>query len=297
MFKTQKKIAVLGGDLRQACLANALIEHKITDSVTCLFLDKEVELSEHINVTNDYKAVLQGTDIVIMGLPISTDNIFLNTPFSNEKLELEEMFRYINKDAFVLGGISCEDIDDIALKYGIEVNDYFKREELAVLNAVPTAEGALEIAMKEMPTTIFGSKCMVIGYGRIGKAIARILIACGADVTVAARSYEDLANAKINGCNTVLLTDFERYLGDMDVLFNTVPAMIMNEICLRKTKKSCLIIDVASKPGGVDFDIAKQLGLNVVWALSLPGKVAPISAGEIILDTIINMMSEKGIYI
>lgn len=297
MYKTAKKFAVVGGDLRQACLANSLIEHNMTNSVSCLFLNNEVELCNDINISNDYKFILANADIVIMGLPISLDNTYLNTPFSDEKIEIKELFKHINKTAFVLGGMSSHYIDSIAQEYDIEINDYFSREELAVLNAVPTAEGALEIAMKELPITIFGSTCMVIGFGRVGKALAKILLGCGANVIVAARTYEDLANAKINGCDTVMLKDFDNKLQNIDVLFNTAPAMIMNETCLKKINKSCLIIDLASKPGGVDFDMAKELGLKVVWALSLPGKVAPISAGNIILNTIINMIDEKGKYI
>lgn len=294
MTKTHKKFAVVGGDLRQACLGNLLIEHNITEAVNCLFLEKDIELSEHINVTNDYKSVLPSCDVVIMGLPVSVDNINLNSPFSDYTVKLDDLFKYISKDAFVLGGMCNEAINTIAHKYNIKIHDYFKREELAVLNAVPTAEGALEIAMRELPITIFGSTCMVTGFGRVGKAMSKILIGCGANVVVAARTPQDLAWAKISGCESVSFDEFEDYLDKVDVLFNTVPAMIMNEMCLNKLKKSCLVIDLASKPGGVDFDIAKQLGLNVVWALSLPGKVAPITAGEIILDTIINIMDEKG---
>ena len=297
MHTNPKKIALIGGDLRQVCLANLLVKRNISNEVTCLFLDKDVEFDKHIAITNAYQTVLSQSDIIIMGLPVTVDGIHISAPFSDEKVAIERIFQSINKDAFVLGGMVNDKINAVAKSHGITIHDYFAREELVVLNAIPTAEGALEIAMHEIPTTIFGSNCMITGFGRIGKALAKLLIGCGANVTVAARSYEDLAHAKICGCKTVLLSEFENWLGDVDVLFNTIPAMIMNEICLNKIKKSALIIDLASKPGGIDFETAKKLGLNVIWALSLPGKVAPVTAGQIILDTIINMLNEKGTYI
>ena len=69
--------------------------------------------------------------------------------------------------------------------------------------------------------------------------------------------------------------------------------MIINGSMLRQLREDCLIIDLASKPGGVDFESAKRLGRNVIWALSLPGKTAPLTAGNIIRDTINNILNEQ----
>ncbi|MCL2035084.1 MAG: dipicolinate synthase [Oscillospiraceae bacterium] len=164
-----------------------------------------------------------------------------------------------------------------------------------IANATPTAEGAIEIALHELPVTIFGSSCIIIGYGRIAKVLARLLIAFGAKVRVAARSHSDLAWAKINGCEAVSINELSHYLCDVDCLFNTVPVTILGEEKLSILPRRCLVIDLASKPGGVDFEIAKTLGIKTIWALSLPGKVAPYTAGEIILSTIMNILTERGI--
>ena len=64
---------------------------------------------------------------------------------------------------------------------------------------------------------------------------------------------------------------------------------------LKDLRPDCLIIDLASKPGGVDMAGAAALGVRVVWALSLPGKVAPVSAGRYIMDTVYHIMEELGI--
>ena len=85
------------------------------------------------------------------------------------------------------------------------------------------------------------------------------------------------------------------WLRDMDIIFNTIPSLILNDEILTKVKKDALIIDLASKPGGIDFDAAKSYGLKVIWALSLPGKIAPVSSGAIIKDTIMNIIKELGV--
>ena len=71
--------------------------------------------------------------------------------------------------------------------------------------------------------------------------------------------------------------------------------MILPAEILKNIQKNALVIDLASKPGGVDFSAAKALGIKVIWALSLPGKVAPVTSGKIIKDTIMNIMTELGV--
>lgn len=159
-------------------------------------------------------------------------------------------------------------------------------------NAVPTAEGAVEIAMSETPFTLHGSKCLVTGYGRIGKILSKMLRGIGARVSVEARKYADLALIEGNSCEAVSLGELSHHVGEYDVIFNTVPTLLFDREMLEKVKKDVLIIDLASRPGGVDFDAAAQLGVKVIWALSLPGKVAPVSAGMIIKDTIIHVLNE-----
>lgn len=163
-----------------------------------------------------------------------------------------------------------------------------------ITNAVPTAEGAIEIAMTETPFTLHGSKCLVTGYGRIGKILSKMLCGIGARVSVEARKFADLAHIEGNSCKAVPLCELVHHVGEFDVIFNTVPYLIFDADMLRRLKKDALLIDLASRPGGVDFEAAKQMGIRVIWALSLPGKVAPVSAGAIIKDTIVNVMQEMG---
>lgn len=291
----EKTVAIVGGDLRHAHLANTLIDKNNEYKVYGMFLENGVKLSSKIHKSNNIKEVLPGCDIVIFPLPLLGPKGLVNTPQSNEELTMQECLDYITPEAVVLAGMVPYEIYELAKARGIELIDYFQREEFAVLNAVPTAEGAIEIAIHEMPVTLFGSTCLIIGFGRIAKVLARLLTAFGAEVRVAARKHSDLAWAKINGCTAIHISELGENLRDVDCVFNTIPTIILGEEKLTKLGRRCLIIDLASKPGGVDFDTAKALGLKTIWALSLPGKVAPHSAAEIILSTILNILGERGV--
>lgn len=131
----------------------------------------------------------------------------------------------------------------------------------------------MEIALRELPVTLYGATCMIMGYGRISKVLTKLLLAFGAQVRVVARKHSDLAWAAIHGAVPVHISDADAHLKDVDVLFNTVPSLLLDEEKLKKLGRHCLIMDLASKPGGVDFKTADTLGLETIWALSLPLKV------------------------
>ncbi len=117
----------------------------------------------------------------------------------------------------------------------------------------------------------------------------------GANLSVEARSLADLAYIESYGYNPVPLRDLPDAIGDYDFIFNTVPSMILDEKKLMKVKSGCLVVELASKPGGIDGEVAKRLGIKVIDGQSLPGKVAPETAAKIIFDTILNAYSDMGV--
>ena len=285
MYKT---VSVIGGDLRQLTLAKMLSQEGYLVSVYGFGKDS---LSENYNAEKDIqKAVC--ADVIILPVPVTLDSKKLNAPFHEETIALKELSDIIKKDSLVLGGRISKEVYD--LFEGYKIIDYYKREELMIKNAVPTAEGAIEIAMGETPVTISDSKCLVVGYGRIGKVLSRLLQGLGADVYVSARKYSDLAWADVWGYRAIHNDEIKDCIQKQDVIFNTVPALILDEDILKRINPDSVIIDLASKPGGVDFQKAKDLGLKVIWALSLPGKCAPITSGKIIKETITNILKEEG---
>lgn len=284
------RISVLGGDDRSIKLANLL--QKDGHNIKLFGFDK---LENNIfKISENLDLAIEKSDIVIGPLPCSNDNILLNTPLYSQQIRIEEIFSNMNKDQIFIGGKISKEISDMAKNYDIHIMDLFKREEIAVLNAIPTAEGAIQVAMEETETTIHGANIMILGFGRIGKILAKMLQGIGANVYVEARSYSDLAGIQSYGYNPIHLTEIELYLQEMDLVFNTIPSMILDEEMLLKLKKECLVVDLASIPGGVDFEKAKELGINTIWALGLPGKVAPMTAAKIMKDTIYNIIEELG---
>ncbi|MDL2233598.1 dipicolinate synthase subunit DpsA [Ruminococcaceae bacterium OttesenSCG-928-L11] len=290
------RFAVVGGDGRFAHLAGALAGHNRVDAVYGMFFDKQTELPEGVHRSNDIHTVLPQSDVVVFPLPVVGSDGALNLPLSGETVTVRDCLEAMRPGALALGGMVPDDMQALAAERGIELADYSIREEFAVLNAVPTAEGAVEIALRELPITLFRSRCLVIGYGRIARVLTELLRAFGADVTVAARKCSDLAWAQVAGARAIPLSQLNRCLEEgVDALFNTAPAAILGPEELTSLNRDCLLVDLASKPGGVDFAAAEQLGLKSIWALSLPGKCAPVSAGEIILQTICNILEERGI--
>lgn len=162
-------------------------------------------------------------------------------------------------------------------------------------NALPTGEGAIQLAMERMPITIHGCRALVIGFGRVGQVMAWQLSALGAKVSVAARRSGPLAMARVHGYGTEQIGHLVGWLGSYDLIINTVPAPVLGERELMDVRGDCLIIDLASAPGGVDLAAAARLSRQTVWALSLPGKVAPATAGGAIRDTIYQILSELGL--
>lgn len=286
------KFLLIGGDLRYRYLARGLISDGYTVCVYG-FDSKEIKTSECCSFASLQEAVEQ-SDVIVLPLPVAVDGKTLNAPYSSRPIFIESLFEHITDDKLILGGIIPKSLLEYAREKNLQMVDFFEREELSVLNAIPTAEGALAIAMEELPITIHGSKCLITGYGRVGKLMEKTLNALGANVTVAVRKAKDRAWLKVNSTDSINIEYLSNYeLDCFDLVINTVPATIFNQEVLKRLRGDVLIIDLASKPGGVDMEAASRLGLKTIWALSLPGKVAPKTAGIIIKDTILNIIEER----
>lgn len=285
------RFAVIGGDDRQAHLAAVLAArgHKIN----CCGLAKE-HSKGHTSLVEceTISEAMRDSDVVLLPLPASTDHRTIFAPHYDGLLYLAEVFADAKKHRPILAGKVDQKLIDAAADRGLTVIDYFAREDLQILNTVPTAEGAIEIALHETPRTLFGSCCLVAGNGRIGKLLAHDLAALGAHVTVSARRSSDLAQIKISGHTAVETGALAQTGMPYDIIFNTIPSLIFDKELLECTPRGALIIDLASVPGGVNAAAAEKRGIKVIKALSLPGKVAPYSAGEYIADTVLQMLRE-----
>lgn len=286
-----KKVAVIGGDLRIIKLIEMLAKDKF--EVYTYAVDK-AEIIKRINNViqcNSIKEAIMNSDIVIGSIPLSSNNIEINTPFSDETVTLEQLANEISGKIFIAGNIK-KDFYSLVENKNTKIIDLLDREELVVLNTISTAEGAIQIAMEETVRTIHGSNVLVLGFGRVGKILANMLKGIGANVFCEARKNVDLAWIKAYGYEPVRLNELDNNLEKFNIIINTIPSIILEEPQLKKVDKDCLIIDLASNPGGVDRNCAKKLGIKTIWALSLPGKVAPLTSAEFIKDTVYNIFKE-----
>ena len=286
-----RTFAVLGGDLRQVDVANRLLARG--ERVHALLMEKNQLRAPALQQAGELRQVLQSCDVVILPLPLTTDEQTVNAPFSGKSLPLEECFRLLRPGAAVFAGKVSRRARELAERFQIHLNDYLEREELAVKNARVTAEGALAIALDELPIAMFQAHCLVTGHGRVAKELIRVLRGMGAPITVCARKYKDLAEIEMEGCQAAPISQLAQAARNADVIFNTVPAKLFGRACLTNLRPETLLIDLASRPGGVDLAAAGELGIHTIWALSLPGKCAPLTAGDIILQTVENCLEEE----
>lgn len=280
MKSYDKTFGVLGGDKRSYYLAKALKNDGY--KVRLWGFDK-------LGATDCEVASALDSDILILPVMPFGEGENIVSPYSDQNLNLKE-YEDSLMDKLIFTGQRDKFLSAFP-KMKSKVSSYSDSEEFAVKNAVPTAEGAIEEALRHSDITINGSKILVCGYGRIGKVLSEMLRGMGADVTVSARKQSDLAWIKLNGFAGIKTGDFSE-IKTYNFIFNTIPSLILNEDVLKDLCKDTLIIDLASYPGGVDFDCAEKYGIKAIHALSLPGKIAPKSAGEIIESTILNILKE-----
>lgn len=279
---------LLGGDRRQAALADALARDGCAVRVWGLDglpLDPKVRRCTPEEIYETCAAV-------ILPLPATADGRTVNAPYADRSIALDDEFASHMLHKEVYGGRMAPVLATSEKWESIDTYDYYTREEFAVRNAGVTAEGAIAVAVKEFEGSLLGSRCLIAGYGRIGRALAQLLRAMGAQVTVSARRPRDFAWIEIGGCRPIATDSIGHSRERYDVIFNTIPALVFSRRVLAQLEPGCVLIDLASKPGGVDFEAAGELGIHAVQALSLPGKTAPRAAAEIIKNTIYNMMEE-----
>lgn len=281
-MKLNKKFAVLGGDKRQLYLAQSIAKDGFP---VCLCFFDSLNTGEIIDKSFD--EAVSGADIIILPLPVTRDGEYLNTPFSEKKVRLDDNFAKHLAGKRVFGGIVGKLKSTSGLYKSVECYDYYDREELTVGNAMLTAEGAVAMAINELPISLNGSKCLVTGFGRIGKALCHYLRSVYADVTCAARKDHDIMHINSIGCRGVRYGTIDE---SYDLILNTVPAPVLTQSILSKQTPETVIIELASAPGGVDLDAAKRLSIKVVNGQSIPGKVSPKTSGEYIKEAIYNIM-------
>ena len=253
--------AVIGGDRRSFFAARRLREYGFLTDVLALKNEK-VFLPE-----NKIRA-----DAVLLPIPFTRDGIHIFAPEIKEEILISDVLASASENSVILAGNVKNITDDRVL-------DYVQRENFALMNAVPTAEGALLLALQNGKRTVFGMRVAVIGYGKVAFATAKLFHAVGADVTVFARKSQARTEAHMMGYTAKPLAELFVCADQYELLINTAPARVLDREILSKMSKDAWIMELASAPFGLDFDEAKSLGIHAELASGLPGKFFPKTAG------------------
>lgn len=281
-------IGIFGGDKRQVYIGLSLLDKGY--SVYTYKLVNKIDHKNHVAVRS-LEDLIKRCRILIGPIPLTKDLVTISSGTADEA-NRKTIAHYLNKEHILIGGVIPEDIQTLCKTKSIFCYDLMKIDKIAIKNAIATAEGTIMEAIKCSDRNLHKSNCLVLGYGRCGKVLAAKLKGLDADVTIAARSEDDLAYAQSAGFSTVLLKDMKVILPSFHFIFNTVPSLVLDKECLKKVSPDVTIIDIASSPGGVDFEYALNHGINAKLCLGLPGKVAPRTSADILVTEIEALMKE-----
>ena len=280
------EISIIGGDLRTVKLIKLLAQDKNKIKVwgfeNCEELLDFEKKNDNLKIHNNLDEALQN-QIIIGPTPFTKDRKYICTQYTNQKLEIQTLANKIRDKLLIGGSVPAEILEQI------ETIDILKDERLVILNAISTVEGTIEIAIKETQKNLYNSNILIIGYGRIGKILVDRLTAFKANVYCSARG-KDITWIEAYGSKSIKYEELNKKIDMFDIIINTVPVLILNKKRLELLNKNTLLIDVASAPGGIDFEVARQLNIKTIWALGIPGKIAPISSAEYIKETIYNII-------
>lgn len=284
------KFSIIGGDLRTINLAKMLADDKNEVFAFAMEKSEEIEKDKRIIKCNSLKDTIKKTQIIVGSIPFSRDNEEMYASFSDKSIKINDLIGKDYKDKiFIAGNISNNSKVQLEESYG-KVIDIMKEEELVVLNTIATAEGTIDVAIQNTDKIIHGSKVLILGFGRVAKMVAKKFDAISAIVTCAARKKTDLAWIKALGYEAANINKLGEDLKQYDIIINTVPQMIIDKEEMQYMKPNILLIDLASTPGGINTEDAQKMNLKFVWALALPGKVAPVTSAEFIKDTIYSVL-------
>jgi dipicolinate synthase subunit A len=285
-------ILIAGGDSR-----HIEVIQKLSEAGAKIFLAGFEELNQEFPNTEKVKMdEFHPSLIDSILLPVSGihEDGKAETSFSESDVVITKEFVAKTKQRCVIySGITTPCLDDVIKATGRKLVTLFQRDDVAISNSIPTAEGALKLAIEHTDITIHGSDVMVLGLGRVGMTVARTFSSIGANVKVGVRKTADSARATEMGLQPFFLDDLEKEASQIDVCINTIPHLVLTSSVISNMKTHTLIIDLASKPGGTDFQFAQKQGMNALWALGLPGKVAPKSAGKIIANVLFDLLMDQ----
>lgn len=284
-------IAVLGGDARYLEMIRQLQKEKSIVLVGYDQLDQSYTGLKQVELSNLDPSEFDSIILPVRG--ISSDGT-LEAVFSEKEIELSsEWFKQLKPGTVVFSGIASANLKSACEEAEVKLVTLMDRDDVAIYNSIPTAEGILMMAMENTDFTIHGSEIVVAGFGRVAQTVARMFKGLGAKVTVSSRSTAERARIAESGAKSISFEELPAAARSADILINTVPSFVIDRSVICELPAHSVILDLASKPGGTDFDYAAQRGVKAILAKSLPGIVAPKTSGRILADVIKEVLASE----
>ena len=268
---------VIGGDGREIEYVRGLLADGASVDACGLSSEADEILGRPQN--KDPADAVSGVDVVLHSVVYITPEGYIFTPGWDEDIH-QDVFANMDAGSLLIIGTATEEIHSMAEEQGFQILEYGDHDELMLLRAPTIIEGALEIAIRETAVSIHDTKTAVLGFGRMGFSVTRTVELLGAKTSVVARDRSQLARARELGATPVHLDNKLDALADARIVFNTIPVEILSEDVLSAMRNDAVIVDLASVPGGTDFEAAEELGINATLARGLGGR-APETAGRL----------------
>lgn len=290
-MKYKYDASIIGGDLRQIYLSSIMEQSGF--KIIVYGLNGEIPVY-NMNYAESLEHAMESSKTIIAPIPFSKDKFNISSTCITDgsiNLSVINFLDNLKSSHYLIAGNIPNDVKEFCNAKNICFTDLMNNENIALLNAISTAEGAIAEAISKSVINLHKSKCLVLGYGRCAKVLSSKLNALGAIVTVSARKKEALTEAFTNCCDCMGLDILD--IHDFDFIFNTIPSLILNMKLLSKVSCDSTIIDIASYPGGLDYEYSKEHKINAHLCLGIPGKTAPKSSALILAETIVPILKER----
>lgn len=285
MHKFQYQFAVIGGDLRMTYTARFLAEQGM--SVISYGLAKDVK---HCDQAASLEQAVTAAATIIGPVPLSKQKDRIEHQSDLADMTITELVNSLSSGQNLFAGCLSEALRHQLTEKQVFFYDFMKDDATAIYNGIATAEGIIAEAIKTSPSNLHNSEILILGFGRCAKTLADRLKGLSLHVTVCARSEEQIAAAAALGFRVITFRELISSVDQYDLVFNSVPHLVVSAAVLEQMNQETMIFDIASNPGGVDFEYAEKKGIFAKLYPGLPGKYAPKTSGEILADCVLRKL-------
>lgn len=274
---------IMGGDSRQICLNRLLSQ---AGARTRFYYDRP-------SSPFSLREAMENSHIILCPVPFTKDGKTVYSENSLPGLEIHTFTACLKNTHILFGGNIPSSVRERCDSLSIPCHDFMQMEDVAWKNAVATAEGAVAEAIALSPRNLYRSRCLVFGYGRCASILADRLKGMGASVTVAGRDASQLVRAHCLGYDICLLKELKTVIGEFDFIFNTIPSLVLDAALAKQLQENAAVIDIASAPGGVDFQALERLNIRARLCPGLPGRYSPLSSAIILYEAVMEHIRDS----